>query len=609
MTLRVVIFVSLLFFSSSTFPESIRLVDGGLFEGNIVEGLIQGEGKITWVNGATYEGGFVDGLFHGQGVMHYSDDSVYRGEFQQGLFHGQGELAYLDGVSFQGSFEAGEFVSGDNILADETVFRGDFENFLLKGSGSYSAPELGTWNGSFEAGVLVGEGSYESLSGDKYLGGFSNWGYHGEGVFISSEGDEYKGEFRDGNYHGEGHFSGSDGQEYEGHFQYGEFHGQGHLTLPSDEEYKGNFEYGSYSGKGKRTLKTGEIQSGIFNWGELGGEGRIEYANGDVYEGALRNGQYHGQGQFFSKKENTTLVGHWKNGQQVSNEVDGQIEYLANAAETALYNQNSLLDENLDAIVSSDPEQINLYFLGIGGDGSQGVFRREIEYARDLMDTRFSTKDRSVILLNSAKTVNQYPMATVTAIQLTLDELAQKMDTEKDILFIYMTSHGSKNHDFYLNQVGIDLPDFPAQYMAQIIGDLPFKNKVIGVSACYSGGFIDPLKDDNTMILTAASSNKTSFGCSDDADFTFFGRALFEQALNNTFSFRNAFHQAYDLVEQWESEQEYDHSRPQLHAPEPILNHLKKWAKALPDYEDEPVAKEVLAKWWLREKSNSLLAN
>ncbi len=57
------------------------------------------------------------------------------------------------------------------------------------------------------------------------------------------------------------------------------------------------------------------------------------------------------------------------------------------------------------------------------------------------------------------------------------------------------------------------------------------------VSACYAGGFIEPLKDDRTLVITAADAHHTSFGCGAESDFTYFGKAYFDQALRATYSF------------------------------------------------------------------------
>lgn len=68
------------------------------------------------------------------------------------------------------------------------------------------------------------------------------------------------------------------------------------------------------------------------------------------------------------------------------------------------------------------------------------------------------------------------------------------------------------------------------------------------ISACYSGGFIPALKDERTLIMTASEANKVSFGCSEEADFTYFGNALFAQALNQTDDLQKAFALARQYV-------------------------------------------------------------
>ena len=57
------------------------------------------------------------------------------------------------------------------------------------------------------------------------------------------------------------------------------------------------------------------------------------------------------------------------------------------------------------------------------------------------------------------------------------------------------------------------------------------KNRVVIVSACYSGVFVGPLANDNTIVLTAADEKSTSFGCAAQREWTYFGDAFFRQGL------------------------------------------------------------------------------
>jgi len=61
------------------------------------------------------------------------------------------------------------------------------------------------------------------------------------------------------------------------------------------------------------------------------------------------------------------------------------------------------------------------------------------------------------------------------------------------------------------------------------------------ISACHAGAFIAPLKNANTILITAAAADKTSFGCSDDRDLTYFGEAFYRDALARAKDLQQAF--------------------------------------------------------------------
>ena len=81
-----------------------------------------------------------------------------------------------------------------------------------------------------------------------------------------------------------------------------------------------------------------------------------------------------------------------------------------------------------------------------------------------------------------------------------------------------------------------------------MLDDAGIKWRIIVVSACYSGGFIDPLKDEHTLIMTASAANRTSFGCGNGSEATYFGDALFQHALRFEDSFVKAFQHARERI-------------------------------------------------------------
>jgi hypothetical protein len=104
------------------------------------------------------------------------------------------------------------------------------------------------------------------------------------------------------------------------------------------------------------------------------------------------------------------------------------------------------------------------------------------------------------------------------------------------------------------------------------------KWRVIVVSACYSGGYVEPLRDANTMVITAAAPDRSSFGCEAGRDFTYFGQAFFRDALAKTRSFTAAFEAAKEIVAREEAAERLTPSLPQIAVGAAIAERLKHFA-------------------------------
>jgi hypothetical protein len=63
-----------------------------------------------------------------------------------------------------------------------------------------------------------------------------------------------------------------------------------------------------------------------------------------------------------------------------------------------------------------------------------------------------------------------------------------------------------------------------------------------------AGVFIPPLADADTLVITAADANHSSFGCEDKAKWTYFGDVFFNIALRQTSNLKQAFLLARSLV-------------------------------------------------------------
>ncbi|MGH8454819.1 MAG: C13 family peptidase, partial [Nevskiales bacterium] len=213
-------------------------------------------------------------------------------------------------------------------------------------------------------------------------------------------------------------------------------------------------------------------------------------------------------------------------------------------AESVFVEQPRLLGAALTGLAAGEPGKTEMYFVGFGGDGSQKVFMREVQYVARQFRSRFGAEGRTLTLLNDRENPKLLPMASVSNLDEALRVVAQRMNVEEDILFLFLTSHGSRQHELKVELGGVGLHPLSAGKLSQLLRESGIRWRIIVVSGCYSGGFIDSLKDERALIITAARADRTSFGCSDTAEFTYFGRAFFEQALNQTRSFSEAFRKA-----------------------------------------------------------------
>ena len=495
-------------------------------------------------DGGRYYGPLVKGKLHGRGRIAWENGEVYEGDFANGLMAGRGKLQFHNGA-----------------------YDGEFRDGLMWGRGELRYDDGRIYRGDFVRGDWQGKGRLETPKGDVYEGDFSK-GEFNRGSHMTKGGSRYDGEFRDWAYHGRGRYNDGQGTIYEGNFVDGQLDGPGKATSP----------FGSYEGEFKRWM--------------FSGQGVLKLKNGDVYKGGFAEGVYDGQGTLTYAKARpdgrTQDSGVWRYG-SLPNE-DERAKTRANV-EAALYSQRQLLDKALASLKAREAGRINLYLLAVAGDGSQEVFRREVDFVQREFAERFGTAGHTVALVNSRNTVASAPMATVSSIREALKAIGARMNRDEDILFLFLTSHGSRDHEFSLYQKGMDLEGLRAPMLGTLLKESGIRWKVVVVSACYSGGFIEPLQDGRTLVIAAARKDRRSFGCADENDFTYFGRAFFKESLPKALSFEDAFRKAELLVSEWEQKDARDaqsaetaakasdenQSFPQISSTSAIDAHLKRW--------------------------------
>ncbi len=492
-------------------------------------------------DGGRYYGAFVDGLRQGHGSVEWDSGVRYVGSFANGVFDGKGKLTSAT-EEYEGEFKAGRYAGqGELKYQDGRKYKGEFAQGQFHGSGFYTTPDGQIYEGNFEKNIFTGTGTYKRPDGIEHRGQFAKWRPHGAGTYTDAKGNVYEGTFTEGALNGPGRMLGKDGTRYEGGFKNWMYDGQGVFRNANGDEYKGGFAEGLFEGEGTLTFAKPQ------------------------------------------KDGTTQKTGIWRYGTLPNKEA---AQKTAANVEKALYNQRALLDAAIAALAPRDAtKDINLYMLAVGGDGSQEVFRREVEFVQQQFDRDFRTQTRSLVLVNSRNTVAQLPMATLTSVREGIQGIAKRMDKEKDVLFLYLSSHGSAEHQLTLDQNGMDLRNLGAKELGVMLKESGIRWKVVVVSACYSGGFIEPLQDAHTLVITASRADRRSFGCADENDFTYFGRAFFKESLPNSKSFNEAFQNAKALVQKWEDDdfkqvsktEENSHSEPQISTTPAIEAHLQRW--------------------------------
>jgi peptidase C13-like protein len=202
-----------------------------------------------------------------------------------------------------------------------------------------------------------------------------------------------------------------------------------------------------------------------------------------------------------------------------------------------------------------DARRVSVVSFGLFGD--QGVFRREATAAAQIVAGRFGGGPVNV-QYNSKKGGG----ATIEALAKSLQAAATGIDSERDVLFLFLTSHGSPAG--LAVKAGPVTQTLTPPNLADMLVRTGVRHKVVVISACYSGVFIPRLANPDVLLITAADADHPSFGCRDQAKWTYFGDAFFNVALRKAKSLEDAFVVARTLVLKRELREHFEPSNPQM---------------------------------------------
>jgi hypothetical protein len=226
--------------------------------------------------------------------------------------------------------------------------------------------------------------------------------------------------------------------------------------------------------------------------------------------------------------------------------------------------QRSLIQAEIARLAPRKKDATNIYTLGIAGWADQDVFLKELDGALAAISGVLPIRGHWVRLVNHRETLENIPLANQRNFAAAVHALGEILDKESDILLLLMTSHGEPS-GFGLRLPSEVVTQLTPQEVAAVLDREGIKNRVVIVSACYSGTFVPPLANDNTIVLTAADAKSTSFGCAPERDWTYFGDALFRQSMRPGRDFQRAFDNARVLIQGWELMDRARPSNPQAH--------------------------------------------
>ena len=224
------------------------------------------------------------------------------------------------------------------------------------------------------------------------------------------------------------------------------------------------------------------------------------------------------------------------------------------------YDQTEKLMTAVSALKPQRPGVVDAYIISVGLD-SDGVFTREAGEAANILSRRYDGEGRTLSLATG--TDGPMPQGSPTMIAASLAAVAKKMDLKEDVLILFTTSHGDPNVGIVYRDETEGFGMIAPLRMAEMLDGLGFQKRMVIISACFSGVFVPPLANANSIVLTAASSTRSSFGCSASNDWTFFGDALLNNALRKPQPLATAVNEAHSMIAGWEKGRKFDVSDPQ----------------------------------------------
>ncbi len=241
--------------------------------------------------------------------------------------------------------------------------------------------------------------------------------------------------------------------------------------------------------------------------------------------------------------------------QQVRDPLGGQF----GAIEVALSPKAALLDTEMlagqfAAIKPQRPGVVDTYVLSMSL-WNDPVFEREATEAGKVLAQRFDADGR-ILLLSAGKGsgARTLPAASPDNINAALGKIGASIDPQEDLVVVFLTTHGGPDGTAAIQEKNRMGGGLKPSHLRNSLNGAGIRNRVVIVSACFSGHFILPFSDAFTAVFTAAAADRSSFGCQPENDWTYFGDALFNRALRGGSGLEASFDASLKTIAKWEDD-------------------------------------------------------
>ena len=177
--------------------QEINYENGDKYLGSIFNNKKEGRGKMIYKNGGSYQGEWSNDLIDGKGIYNYKNGNKYDGYFFEGKRNGKGIMIYNNGSKYDG----------------------EWKNDVFNGFGILYYIDGRRYIGEFQNDKLHGKGVMYYKNGDKYEGDWRKDNRDGKGVMFYFDGERYEGEWVKNKREGFGRYFYKNGDIEEGNYK------------------------------------------------------------------------------------------------------------------------------------------------------------------------------------------------------------------------------------------------------------------------------------------------------------------------------------------------------------------------------------------------------